>query len=217
MSKETIVLQATKRDVIGKQVKALRREGKLPAVIYGKHVAPIPILLEAHETNRILAKVGSSHLLQIVIDGKEHTVLVRDRQRDFIKGGLIHVDFLAVSMTEKLRTEIRLELSGVSPAVSDFGAILVTGVTEVEIECLPKDLVDLIHVDVSGLKKIGSSISVQDLKIPDGVTLLTNPHEMVVQVVSPAGEEVVPVAAPEGVIEPEVVEKGKKEKEEEEG
>lgn len=219
MEKEQIVIEAEKRAVIGKQVKALRRAGKMPAVVYGKHTAPISIMMDAREANRILARVGSSHLLTVKVGkDEEHTVLVRDRQRDFIRGGLIHVDFLAVSMTETLRTAVRLELFGTSPAVTDFGAILVTGVSDVEIECLPKDLPDVIRVDVSGLDKIGSSIQVQHLTIPPNVTLLSNVHEMVVQVISPMGEEVAEVAAEEAVaaLEPEVLEKGKKEEGEEE-
>ncbi|MEI7989301.1 MAG: 50S ribosomal protein L25 [Chloroflexota bacterium] len=213
MARENIELQATKRSVIGKQVKALRREGKLPAVIYGKHIEPVSIMLESRDTTRTLSKVGTSHLIQVNVDGEKYTVLVRDRQRNFIKGGLVHVDFLAVSMTEKLRTEVRLEFAGTSPAVSDLGGILVSGITEVEIECLPGDLMDAIHVDVSVLKRIGSSLLVKDLDIPANVTLLTNPQEMVVQVVLPAGEESV-VAAAEVTIEPDILEKGKKEKEE---
>ncbi len=214
MAKEIIELEATKRSVIGKQVKALRREGKLPGVIYGKHIEPISILMDARETNRILSRVTASHLVTLKVDGKEHIVLVRDRQRDFIRGGLIHVDFLAVSMTEKIRTQVRLEIVGTAPAVSDLGGILVTGVTEVDVECLPKDLPDVIRVDISKLNRIGASLQVQHLVIPENVTLLSSPHEMVIQISTPMGEEVTPAAAGEAY-EPEVMEKGKKEKEEE--
>lgn len=215
MEKEKIIIEATQRGVIGKQVKALRREGKMPAVVYGKHISPMAIVLEARETNRTLARVGSSHLVLLNVDGKEHTVLVRDRQRDFIRGGLIHVDFLAVSMTEKLRTHVRLELTGSAPAVTDYGAILVTGVSEIEVECLPQDLADVIAVDVSKLEKIGASIQVHQLVIPPNVTVLTSGHEMVVQVSTPMGEELAAAAFEEGgTSEPEVIEKGKKEAEE---
>ncbi|HMA08815.1 MAG TPA: 50S ribosomal protein L25, partial [Ramlibacter sp.] len=111
---DKVVLKATKRDVLGKQVKALRRSGKLPAVIYGRRTEPVNIALDAHDAGRLLAKVGSSSLISIELDGKEYPALVRERQRDYIKDRLLHVDFLAVSLTEKLRAEVRIELTGVS-------------------------------------------------------------------------------------------------------
>ena len=93
---EKVVLKATKRDVIGKQVKAMRREGKLPAVIYGRHLEPISIVLDAHSAGLALSKVSASSLVTIDVEGKEYPALVRERQRDFIKGVLTHVDFLAM-------------------------------------------------------------------------------------------------------------------------
>jgi len=211
---EQLKIKATKRTVIGKQVRALRRQGMLPGIVYGKHITPIPIMLNDKEWNRPLSQLSSSHIVTLDIDGEEYPVLLRDKQRNFILGNLTHVDFLAVSMTEKLRTEVRIELVGSSPAVTDFGGVLVTGVTEVEVECLPKDLPDVIPVDISSLVKIGQSIHVEDLSVPSGVTILTPPHEMVVQITVPAGEEVATEEV--GAAEPEVVEKGKKEKEKEE-
>ena len=124
---EKVVLKASRRDVRGKQVGALRRAGKLPAVIYGRHTDPLNISLDAHDANLALGKVGSSTLVTISLDGKEYPTLVRERQRNFIKGNLIHVDFLAVSLTEKLHAEVRIELTGLSLAVKDQNAVLVTG------------------------------------------------------------------------------------------
>ena len=209
---EQISINAKKRTVIGKQVRALRRQGILPAVVYGKHISPIPISLDDKEWNRRLSKFGSSQLINLNVDGESFTVLLRDKQRNFIMGNLTHVDFLAVSMTEKIRTTVRLEIVGSSPAVTDFGGVMVTGVSEVDVECLPKDLMDTIRVDISDLKKIGQAIHVEDLIVPSGITILTNAHEMVIQITTPAGEEV--AAGEAGTAEPEVVEKGKKEKEE---
>src|ERR1043166_1981468 len=94
---EKVVLNASKRDVIGKQVKALRREGKLPAVIYGRHTEPININLDAHSASLALGKLTSSSLVTIAVDGTEYPALVREKQRDYIKNRLLHVDFLAVS------------------------------------------------------------------------------------------------------------------------
>jgi large subunit ribosomal protein L25 len=210
---DRIVLEATKREVRGKQVNAARREGKLPGVIYGKVLdTPLSIFLDAHTTSLKLAKVGLTKLIDIQLDGKTYPVLIREKQRNVIYGNLIHLDFLAVSMTETLRTFIPIELIGDSPAVKDFGAILVLGTEQVEIECLPGDLPEILKLDVSGLKNIGDSLIVGDLSMPPGVVLLSDLEEMAVQVTAPMREEVEEVEVVE--VEPAVIEKGKAEEEE---
>ncbi len=218
---EKVVLKASKRDVSGKHVKAMRREGKLPAVIYGRHTEPIKISLEAHNANLVLGKVGSSTLVTIDVEGKEYPALVRERQRNYIKGNLIHVDFLAVSLTEKIKAEIRIELTGVSGAVKDQNAVLVTGLHTLSVECLPTDLPDRIIVDISPLEKPGDGIHVRDVTVPEKIRVLDDPDEMVVVATFAKIEEEAPVAAVEGAVpaeaeaaEPELsVERGKKEEE----
>ncbi len=218
---EKVVLKASKRDVSGKHVKAMRREGKLPAVIYGRHTEPIKISLEAHNANLVLGKVGSSTLVTIDVDGKEYPALVRERQRNYIKGNLIHVDFLAVSLTEKIKAEIRIELTGVSGAVKDQNAVLVPGLHTLSVECLPTDLPDRIIVDISPLEKPGDGIHVRDVTVPEKIRVLDDPDEMVVVATFAKIEEEAPVAAVEGAVpaeaeaaEPELsVERGKKEEE----
>jgi large subunit ribosomal protein L25 len=219
---EKVVLKATKRDVTGKQVSALRRAGKLPAVIYGRRTEPVSITLDAHVAGLALSKVGSSSLITVNVDGKEYPALVRERQRDYIKGTLKHVDFLAVSLTETIRAEVRIEITGVSPAVKDFNAVLVTGLHSISVECLPTDLPDHFDVDISGLAQVGDGIHVGDLQISEKVQILTDPGEMVVVATYAKEEAVEEVAAPvEGVVVPEgeggepelSVERGKKEEE----
>lgn len=221
---EKVVLKAVRRDVSGKQVKALRREGKLPAVIYGRHTEPINIALDAHGANLALSKVGSSSLVTIDVDGKEYPALVRERQRNYLKGNLIHVDFLAVSLTEKIRAEVRVELTGLSLAVKDFNAVLVAGLHTLSVECLPADLPDHIEVDISPMAKPGDGIHVRDLTVSDKIRVLDNPDEMVVVATfAKVEEEVAPVAAEGAVAAPEAVEpelsveRGKKEEEVSEG
>jgi large subunit ribosomal protein L25 len=176
---EKVVLKATKRDVVGKQVKALRREGKLPAVIYGRHTDPINIELEARSAGRILAKATSSSLITIEMDGKQYPTLVREKQRDYIKTSLLHVDFLTVSMTEKLRAYVTLRFKGVSLAVKDFNAILVHNIEQLHIECLPSDLPEYVEVDISVLKNPGDGIRVGELSVPGDVLVLDDPDMMV--------------------------------------
>ena len=209
---EDIVLTAEKRAVIGKQVRGLRRQGKLPAVIYGHHIQPVAITLDARETSRLIAGITPSHLITIQVGKEKHTVLVREKQRHPVQGVLQHIDFLAVSMTEKLRANIFIELVGDAPAVKEFDGLLVTGVEEVEVECLPKDLPERIQVDLSGLRQIGDSLHVRDIQFSSAVDILTDPGEMVVLVTAPVLEE--PEVGAEGsAAEPEVIEKGKKEEE----
>ncbi len=209
---ENIVIEAVKREVIGKKVKALRREGKLPAIVYGHQFLPMPILLDYRQASRSLSGVSSSQLIELNVDGKKIPVLVRERQHHPISGNLLHVDFLAVSMTEALRAFVPIEVEGEAPAVKELGGVLVTGLEEIEVECLPKDLPERIVVDLSKLEKIGDGIYVKDLLMPAGVEVLSDSEEMVVLITAPEGEEVEAEIA-EG-FEPEVIEKGKKEEEE---
>jgi large subunit ribosomal protein L25 len=216
---EEIVLEAKRRDVLGKQVNALRRGGTLPGIIYGPHISPIPISLEYHQVSRILPTITSSHLVVIDVDGDKHTTLVRDKQRHPVLGTLQHIDFMAVSMTERLRANVHIELHGEAPAADEFGGILVTGQEEVEVECLPSDLPEKLILDISGLLQIGDALHIKDIVVPANVQILTNLDEMVVLVTAPAAEEVEEVEEVEGEeeeAEPEVIEKGKKEEENEE-
>src|SRR5512134_318860 len=103
---EKVVINAEKRDVVGKQIKALRRAGKLPAVIYGRHTEPINVSLDAHSASLVLGRLTSSSLVNIELDGTEYPTLVREKQRDYIKNRLLHVDFLAVSLTENIRASV---------------------------------------------------------------------------------------------------------------
>lgn len=210
---EKVVFQATKRTVTGKQVRALRRQGKLPAIIYGHNVEPIPLLMDAHDAGLLLPHLTTSSLVTVMVDGKEYTALVREKQRDYIKHQYIHVDFQAVSLTEKIRTKVSIETTGLSPAVKNYNAVLVTGLDELEVECLPQDLPERIVVDISTLESIGDGIYVRDLVLSDKVEVLDDPDAMVVVATAAAEEEITEQAT--APAEPELsVERGKKEEEE---
>jgi large subunit ribosomal protein L25 len=216
---EKVVLKASRRDVIGKQVKAIRRAGQLPAIMYGRHIEkPVAIVLDTRDTTRALAKVSSSSLVMIDLDGQEIPALIREKQRDFIKNRLLHIDFLVVSLTEKLTASVSIELTGLSLAVKDFNAVLVTGLSEIEVECLPTDLPERIVVDLGALAKVGDAIHVRDLVLAENIKVLSSPEEMIIIATAAKVEEVVEavVAPVAGAEEVEVIEKGKKEEEEEE-
>lgn len=214
---EKVIIQAEKRAVVGKQVRALRRDGKLPAVIYGYGTEPLSIVLDARSASRILARASSSTLVTIELAGKQYPTLVREKQLNFIRNELIHIDFLAVSMTEKITASVGIQLEGTAPAVDAFNAIIVNSLTELQVECLPSDLPERFVVDISGLAEIGDGIYVRDLTPPAGVEFLNDPDEIIVVSTAMAEEEVEEeeVVEEEGE-EPEVIEKGKKEEGEEE-
>jgi len=216
---EKVVLKATKRDVTGKQVRAIRRAGQLPAVIYGRHVDPVAISLDAHSTGLVFAKLTSSSLVTIDVEGKEYSAIVREKQRNFIKGVLTHIDFLALDLSEKIRTKVRITFVGVAPAVKNFSALLVNRMNELEVECLPTDLPERVTVDISVLKEIGDNIHVRDIPLPENVLVLDDVDEIVTIATLPViKEEEADVAAAAAVAEaaaaPEIsVERGKKEDE----
>jgi large subunit ribosomal protein L25 len=210
---ESTKLQATRRHVIGKQVRALRREGKLPGVIYGHHIQPIAITMDLRDASHGLSGLAPSALITVDVEGEQHLTLVREKQRNTILGNLTHVDFLAVSMLEKLRTKVYLSLIGVPPAIKEYHGIQVNGADELEVECLPQDLPERIEVDLSALAEIGSGIHVRDLHVSDKVKILTDPDTLIVLMTAPEMEEE-PVAEVTTAAEPEVIEKGKKEEEE---
>ena len=219
---EKVVLKAEKRDIVGKQVKAMRRAGKLPAVIYGRHTEPIKISLDSHTASLVLGKLTSSSLVTLSLDGTEYPALVREKQRDYIKNRLLHVDFLAVSLNESIRATVSINFIGVSIAVKDFNAVLVKNLESLEIECLPADLPARVDVDITSLTRPGEGIRVRDVKVSDKVQILNDPDTMVVVATfAKVEEEVAAVPGAEGVTlvegEPELaVERGKKEEEGEE-
>jgi large subunit ribosomal protein L25 len=210
---EKVVLQALPRTVKGKQVSVLRRQGQLPAVIYGHNFEATPITLNLKDTTKKLSGLTTTSLIYIELEGKEHAVLVREKQRNYIRNVWIHMDFQAVSLKEKIRARITIELTGTSPAVKDFNGLVVAGVSTVHVEGLPQDLPEHLTIDLSTLANIGDSIHVKDLVFSDKVTVLEDLEELVAVVTLPheEAEEVVETPA---AGEPEVIEKGKKEEEE---
>jgi large subunit ribosomal protein L25 len=208
---EKIVLKATKRDMVGKKVGALRRQGKLPAVLYGRRIETAPILLDAYGGAQTLSYLTSSSLLTIDLDGKHFLVQVREKQRDFINNRLMHVDFQVVSLTEKMHAKVGLELTGTAPAVNNFDAEIHTGLVALEVECMPQDLPERIMVDISGLAAIGDSVRVRDVVLADKVKILADPEEIIAIATAPKREEISGEAPVAEEAAPEESKRGKKE------
>ena len=208
---EKVALKATKREALGRQVGALRRAGKLPAVLYGHGVKSTPIMLDAHEATLRLSHLTSSSLVMIDLDGTEYPALVREKQRDYIKNRLLHLDFQVISMTEKVTTKVGIELTGTAPVVKEFSAVIVTVLNELEIECMPGDLPARVVIDISGLAEIGAAIHVRDVVISDKVKILDDPAETIVVASATREEKAVAEAPAEEEAAPEESESGKKE------
>jgi large subunit ribosomal protein L25 len=219
---ELIVIEAQKRTVKGKQVGALRRQGILPGIIYGRigkeQIEPIAIQLDLHEVSQTIKKLTGSSLVTINVEGEKYPAILREAQRDIIYGTLRHVDFMAVSMTEKLHAAVPIELIGQAPAEVTMAAVVVTGISELEIECFPQDLPERIEVDATVLVDIDSVIYVKDLELSENIEVLTDPDELVAGVTyvtieeeEEEEEEAELAELLEEDIEPEVIEKGKKE------
>lgn len=218
---DQIVLEAKKRTIKGKQVNSLRRQGILPGIIYGKvgkeQMEPIMIQLDLHDASQIIKTLTGSSLVSVDVEGEKFPVILREIQKDIIFGTLRHVDFMAVSMTETLQTAVQIELIGKAPAETNLSAVVVTGISELEIECLPQDLPERIEVDASVLVDIDSAIYVRDLVLSENITVLTDPDELIAGVTyvtieeeeEEEEEELAELLEEEA--EPEVIEKGKKE------
>lgn len=183
-------LAATSRNVIGKQVRALRREGLIPANVYGHKVENLTISLNGREFNKLFQHTGTTTLIDLKIDGKKATpVLVHEVQRTSPRREIQHVDLFAVNLKEKLRTAVPLTFIGISDAVETLGGILQTPKDEVEVECLPESLVQELMIDLSVLKTFDDQIKISDIILPSGVIILDDADEVIAIVNEQSSEE----------------------------
>jgi large subunit ribosomal protein L25 len=197
-------LSADSRTVIGKQVKQLRREGKLPANVYGHNVEATAVTVDAKEFASVLKQAGETGLIDLKVgDEKTRPVLVHDMLVDPVKGATLHVDFYQVNLKEKLTATVPLEFVGESSIVKNNEGILLELLQEVEVESLPTDIPSSIEVDISGLVEVGQGIHVSDLPLPAGVEMQTDGEELVCKIDTPqmAEEEVEEISTEESIEE----------------
>ncbi len=184
---EKLELEAKPRPTYS--VEKLRKEGFIPAIVYGHGKTTEHLALSYSIFDKAFRKAGESTLINLVVDGKAKNVIIQDVQRHYLTGKLIHADFYEVSMTQKMRATVQLEFIGVSSAVKANGGTLVTVIHEVEVECLPADLPHNIVVDISVLNTFEDSIHVKDLEVSDKVEITASPEEMVAKVNPPRDVE----------------------------
>jgi large subunit ribosomal protein L25 len=179
-------LTAERRDDHGKGVaRKLRAAGRIPAVLYGHDQETVPLSVDARDMFHTLhTSAGFNVLVDLMVDGTEHLVLPREVQQNHVKGSIVHVDFLAVSRTEKIQVDVEVIAVGDAPGVKQ-GGVVDHHLREVAIECFPQDVPEHLEADVSGLD-LGDTLHVSDLVPPSGVTILTSPDEAVLAVIIPA-------------------------------
>jgi large subunit ribosomal protein L25 len=175
---ERVTFNAETRSLFGKKSKKLRREGLVPAVVYGQR-EPLHIQIDRIPLRRALRQAGSNELIDITIDGKVVTVLAREIQQHATRGDLIHVDFYEVNMAETIAAEVPLVLTGEADTELQTLGQVTQILHAVEIECLPGDLVSELEVDISGITTPDDVIYASDVELPKGFTLLTDPEAAV--------------------------------------
>lgn len=197
---ETVTLEAHVRDMKVKPG-ALRSKRLIPAVFYGKKEQTMPLQLDYQAFRKVYVKTGSTQVIDLHIDGKKKThVLVHEIQFHPLTGAIHHVDLLHVNLSEEVTTSVPVEITGISPAVKDFGGILTTVKHDIKLRCLPMDIPHSIQVDVSLLTTLGSAVHVKELNIAKNVHVLDNPDDAVVTVSAPrVEEEAVPATAATGL------------------
>ena len=177
---ETMVLEVSKRDVQGKHVRHLRAEGIVPGVIYGPTFESLPVQVEWIKLRPVLRAAGGSHLIQLTVEGETHNTLVREVQRDPIRGDVLHIDFYRVRMDVALRTDVPVSLVGSDAAITKNGGVVTHEMTTLQVECLPSDLPAMFEVNLSLLKEVGDTILVGDLTPPSGVVILDSADGVIV-------------------------------------
>lgn len=205
-----VKLTAERRTALGRSaVRKIKANGVVPAVIYGAKDKPEPLQISRREINAVLSHAaGENILVELEIPGETNRLaLVQEVQHSPVGGAVLHIDFHAVSMDEVIEADVPLEPTGTANGVKNFGGLLEQSLRSLAIECLPRDLPDVISVDVSALN-IGDAIHVRELPLPSGVTTRMPADLTVFSVMAPTVEEE-PAAAAAPVAAPEVIKEKK--------
>ncbi len=176
------ILQGQKRELVGRKVKQLRAQGIVPATVYGKNIPSESIAIKSMEFKKVLTEAGETGLIELTVDGTMSPVLIHTVQKHAVTRELLHVEFYHVDLKEKVHTKVPLVQVGEAAAVTQKQGVLLTLLTEVEVEALPAELPEKIEVDVTALSEVDQELKVSDLTIPAGVTLLTEGTLSVVKV-----------------------------------
>lgn len=210
---QKVILQAEPRNIIGRQVKSLRRQGFVPAVVYGHGFKPLSIQVPLKDFERVYAEAGESTVVYLNVNGQDHPTIIHDIVRDAVNDKFLHADFYKVRLDEKIHAKIQLNFIGESSAVKGLGGILVKNMSEIEVGGFPQDLPHQIDVDISDLTELRSHIQIKDLPISSKLEVKAEPEAIVALIQEPISEEELKIQleAPTAAT-PEEVEVIKKEK-----
>lgn len=180
-----IQLKIVKRDA-GIKIGLLRKQGLIPGIVYSKGAPGNTLAMPALAFEKIYNEAGESSLVDLIFEnGASKKVLIHEVQNDPVKNKVLHVDFFEVDLSKKVTTNVELEFVGEAPIVKTSGGIVIKHLNEIEVECLPSDLIKNFKIDISGLDDFSSAIHISDLKIADTITILNEPGDVVVNVSEP--------------------------------
>ncbi|MCH7746251.1 MAG: 50S ribosomal protein L25 [Chloroflexi bacterium] len=181
------ILKVSQRTVVGKKVKALRRQGIVPVHVYGSGIDPLALQVDTQALSRILPRVGTNVPLSIEIEEQdgENICFVREVQRHPVTENVIHVDFFRVDVSQTTQAEVPITIVGVAPAVRDLNGTLMQPLQSVLVEALPMNIPVSIEVDISGLDNFDKALHVSDVTVDSRVTIVTNAEEMVARISAP--------------------------------
>lgn len=217
-TQQKIELEAQNREVLGSRVKKLRRDGYVPAVLYGKGQETLPLQVSLKDFNKAFKMAGESTLVYVNVNGQSYPTIIHDVARDPVKDNILHADFYKVRLDEKIKTKVPVIFIGESPAVKELGGIFIRNVNELEVEALPQNLPHELTIDISVLKNFGDKIIIADLKKSLGTLaeLTTEDNDAIIATVQePMSEEELKASLETPTTGVEDVEVIKKEKPEE--
>ena len=191
-------LNAEERKILGKKVKKLRHAGYLPGNVYGKGLGSHALQVKLSDFESVYKEAGETGLVDLAFDGKSKPVLIKNLQMNHANRTLLHVDFYQVNLKEKVKTTVPVVLTGEAKAVIDKIGLVLQSLSDVEIEALPEKLPEHMEVSIEHLAQIGDQVTVADIKIPEDVTILTDPTQTVAKVNELVAEEPEPEETTEG-------------------
>lgn len=186
---EKLQLTAQPRTVTGRPVKALRRAGLIPGVVYGHGFAPVNVQVPVKEFVKTYHLAGQSSLVYLDVDGQPYPTIIHAVARDAVSDAFQHADFYKVNLAEKIKAKVPLVFTDEAPAIKALGGILVKNITEIEVEGLPQDLPHKLTVSIAKLSGFGDQILVKDLALPLNLTLQVKPEEIIALIQEPISEE----------------------------
>lgn len=215
-----INIKAEKRGIFGKNAaRRLRKEGRIPVILYGADTDTVPLIIEKKDMFKILkSESGENTIFKVSFDSRTTDAMIKEIQRDPVSDEILHTDFIQIAMDKAIEVSVPLLFEGEAIGVKTEGGFVDVVTREVEIECLPKDIPEHIAIDISGLH-LNQSLKIEDLSPPEGVEILADPSTVIVHIEPPQAEEEVVEEEKEEIIgegeEPEVIKKERVEKVEE--